>query len=93
MLFFVHCVDKPDHLALRQANRPAHVEFLKAHADKVVIAGPTLTEDGQGMTGSVFIVDFPDRAAVAAHFAQDPYSKAGLFEATIIRPFRKVLPA
>ncbi len=92
MLFFVHCVDKPSHHEVRQANRPAHVEYLKANLDKIVIAGPTLTEDSQDMTGSVFIIDLPDRAAVEAHFAADPYTKAGLFEAVVIRPFRQVAP-
>ncbi|HIJ38890.1 MAG TPA: YciI family protein [Rhodospirillaceae bacterium] len=92
MLYFVHCIDKPDSQALRLANRAAHLEYAKANIDKIIIAGPTLTEDGQGMTGSVFIVDFPDRAAVETHFASDPYVKAGLFEALIIRPYRKALP-
>lgn len=92
MLFFVHCVDKPNHQEVRLANRAQHLEFLKNHLDKIVIAGPTLTEDGQGMTGSMVVVDFPDRAAVEAAFAQDPYAKAGLFESVTIRPYKKVLP-
>lgn len=92
MLFFVHCIDKPNHQDVRLANRAAHLDYLKANLDKVVIGGPTLTEDGQGMTGTVFIIDLPDRAAAEAHFANDPYARAGLFEAVIIRPFRKVAP-
>lgn len=92
MLFFVHCTDKPNSLDIRLANRAAHLEFSKAALDKIVIGGPTLTEDGQGMTGSVFVVDFPDRAAVEAHFANDPYAKAGLFESVVIRPYKKVFP-
>lgn len=92
MLFFVHCTDKPGRQDVRLANRPAHLEFLRGHLDKIVIAGPTLTEDGEGFTGSVLIVDFPDRAAVEEHFANDPYAKAGLFESVVIRPYKKVLP-
>ena len=92
MLFFVHCTDKPGSQDVRLANRPAHLEFLRGHLDKIVIAGPTLTEDGEGFTGSVLIVDFPDRAAVEEHFANDPYAKAGLFESVVIRPYKKVLP-
>ncbi len=92
MLFFVHCIDKPGHQEVRLASRPAHLEYTKANVDKIVIAGPTQTEDRQGMTGSVFIVDFPDRSAVETFFANDPYTKAGLFEAVIIRPYKKVLP-
>jgi hypothetical protein len=92
MLYYVHCIDKPGRQDVRLANRAAHLDYSRTHIDHVVIGGPTLTEDGQGMTGSVFIVDFPDRAAVEAHFANDPYAKAGLFEAVIIRPYKKVLP-
>ena len=92
MLFFVHGIDKPDSLALRQANRAAHLDYHKPHLQQIMLAGPTLTEDGQGMTGSVFIVDCADRAAVETLFAGDPYVTAGLFEALLIRPFRKVLP-
>ena len=92
MLFFVHCTDKLGRQEVRLANRPAHLEFLRGHLDKIVIAGPTLTEDGEGFTGSVLIVDFPDRAAVEEHFANDPYAKAGLFESVVIRPYKKVLP-
>ena len=92
MLFFVQCIDKPGRQELRLANRAAHLEYARANLDKIVIGGPTKTEDRQGMTGSVFIVDFPDREAAEAFFAADPYTKAGLFEAVIIRPYKKVLP-
>jgi hypothetical protein len=92
MQFAVFCVDKPDHQHVRQANRPAHVEFLKAMMDQLVIAGPTLTEDGSGMTGSLIVAEFPDRASVEAHFATDPYAQAGLFQSVTIIPFKKVLP-
>ena len=92
MLFFVQGVDKPGAAAVRQANRGAHLDYHKPHLDKIVLAGPTLTEDGQGMTGSVFVIDQPDRAAVEALFAGDPYVSAGLFEYLVIRPFKKVLP-
>jgi uncharacterized protein YciI len=92
MHFFVRCVDKPNHQELRLANRPAHGDFLKANIDKVLIAGPTLTPDGQSMTGSVLVLDFPDRAALDVFLAQDPYAKAGLFEKVEVSVYKKVLP-
>ena len=92
MHFFVHCIDKPNHQDLRLANRPAHAEFLKANIDKVLIAGPTLTDDGQSMTGSMLALDFPDRAALDAFLAQDPYAKAGLFEKVVVSAYKKVFP-
>ena len=53
MAFIVHCTDKPGHQEVRLANRAAHLEHLKSVLDKVLMAGPTLTEDGQGMTSSL----------------------------------------
>jgi hypothetical protein len=92
MLFVVHCSDKPNRGEVRQANRPAHVEYLKANVAKLIIGGPLLSEDGQSMIGSLLILDLPDRAAAEAFCAQDPYAKAGLFESVIIRPYKKVFP-
>lgn len=93
MHFVINCTDKPAHLAVRVKNRPAHVEYLKAHADKVVAAGPTLAEDGEGMIGSVLIMQFDDLAQAEAWTAHDPYNKAGLFGSVTITPWKKVLPA
>ncbi|MBI5166065.1 MAG: YciI family protein [Magnetospirillum sp.] len=91
-MFVVHCQDKPGHQQVRLDNRSAHLDFLKANLDKVVMAGPVQTEDRQGMVGSVLVLDVPDRAALDALLAEDPYAKAGLFAAVTVLPYRKVLP-
>jgi len=56
------------------------------------MAGPTLTEDGEAMTGSLIVIDRDDLAAAEAWAAGDPYAKAGLFESVVIRPFKQVFP-
>jgi len=43
------------------------------------------------MIGSFFILDLPDRAAVEAFNAADPYTQAGLFGSVRIQPFRWLL--
>lgn len=92
MLYVISCVDKADHAHVRAANRPDHVEYLRSFSDQMFAAGPTLTEDGEGMNGSVIIVEF-ETAADAQKFADnDPYKKADLFESVSIRPWKKVLP-
>jgi len=93
MHFIISCVDKPGHGSVRTANRTAHLDYLNRHKDRILAAGPTLTEDGAGMTGSMLILEFADRAAVEAFAAGDPYAKAGLFESVTIRPWKKVIPA
>jgi uncharacterized protein YciI len=65
MHFVIYCLDKPDHMQVRMDNRPAHVEYLKAHTDKIVAAGPMLKDDGEGMNGSTLIMEFGDKAEAA----------------------------
>lgn len=91
MLFAVTCFDKPGHAAVRTDNRAAHLEFLKANAGAVKIAGPMLTDDGTGMVGSLLVIEADDRAALDAMMEADPYAKAGLFERVEIRPWRWVI--
>ena len=93
MLFHIRCIDKPGRSDLRAGTRAEHLEFMGNFMDQVIIAGPTLSDDGETMTGSVILIEVPDRAAAEAFCADDPYFQAGLFESVVIRRFRKVLPA
>jgi len=90
-LFAIYCTDKPNHGHVRQENRPAHLEYAKQAADRMLIGGPMLSADGQGMIGSLLVMDFPDEAAAYAWCANDPYAKAGLFESVLVRRFKGVL--
>jgi uncharacterized protein len=92
MLFVVYCVDRPGREQVRLENRSAHLAFLETYKANVAAAGPLQSDDGNSMTGSLLIMDFPDRAAVEAFAAGDPYAKAGLFESVVIRRWKKVLP-
>lgn len=87
MLFVIHAKDKPDSLELRQATRPAHLEFLAPF--DVQVGGPLLDADGQ-MCGSCVLLEVPDRAAAKAFIEGDPYGKAGLFESVELHEFMKV---
>ena len=92
MMFMVQCLDKPDSLAQRLAGRPAHLEHLKDSLDHIIAAGPLLADDGETMIGSGYVLEFPDKAAVEAFFAADPFVKGGLYESMTIRPYKKILP-
>ena len=93
MLFTILCIDKPDHERLRIDTRQAHLDYLGGFKDQVVMAGPSQTDDGEHMTGSLLIMDFADREAAEDFAANDPYNKAGLFETVVIRRWKKVIPA
>ena len=92
MLFILNCSDKVGATAIREANRAAHLEYLKTLGDRVILAGPMLSDDGAHMLGSILVIEFPDRSAAEAWSQGDPYAKAGLFDSVEIRAFRKVLP-
>ncbi len=88
-LYAITCTDKPDSAKLRTDTRPAHMDYLKTQNDKLVLGGATLTDDGETMTGSHFLVNVPDRAAAEQFNANDPFTKAGLFGQITINRVRK----
>ncbi len=89
MLFFIHHQDRKGALGIRQATREAHLAYVNEF--KLLAAGPTLDEEDGQMDGSMIIVDVPDRAALDAFIANDPYTQANLFEKTTVKEWKKVI--
>ena len=92
MLFVVYWRDQEDSQSIRLDNREAHLAYVDASDLEMVVAGPLLTPEGDGMIGSMLVVDADDRAQVDAFAASDPYRLAGLFDSVEIHPFRQVFP-
>ena len=92
MLFAFYGLDKANSESLRLEHRPAHVAFLETLGETLVAAGPLLSDDGTAMVGSLLILEAPDRAAVDAILAADPYAHAGLFRSVAVHPWRRVFP-
>jgi uncharacterized protein YciI len=90
MAFMIYCLDKPNHLETRMANRPAHVEHLIAHESHLITGGPLL--DGDKMIGSLLVVDFATKGEVDSFLAADPYTKAGLFQSVTVTSYKNVFP-
>lgn len=91
-LFIITCIDKPNSLPVRLANRQAHLDYAKDWCDRMLVGGPLLSDDGETMQGSMLILDVADRAEVDRFIAGDPYGLAGLFESVSVRRYKKVLP-
>lgn len=89
-LFVLHCLDKPQSLPLRMANREAHLAYVGGRKAEVKLAGPMLSDDGD-MAGSLLIIEVADKAAAEAFSAGDPYTKAGLWDQVSIRPLKATL--
>lgn len=89
MLFTIYCTDKPASLELRIATRSAHLAYLETYQSRIMHAGPLLDVDNRPC-GSLLIIDVADRAEAEGFAATDPFARAGLFESTVIRPYRVV---
>ena len=89
-MFVLHCLDKPGALDLRMATREAHLAYVRPQMNLLKLGGPLLDEKGD-MAGSLMIVEVADRAAAEAFSANDPYTKAGLWQKVEITPFRITL--
>ena len=91
MLYILYNEDRPDEhaAAIRAATREAHLAYLERHRDKVVLGGGLLAEDGDRRLGSVFIINVPNRKAAEAFSAEEPFRKAGLFQAVKITRMRR----
>jgi uncharacterized protein YciI len=86
-LFVITCVDRPGGLVRRMATREAHFAYARSLPGVVRLGGPFLSETGE-MIGSLMIIEAPDLAAAMRFNADDPYTRAGLFERVDVRPWR-----
>ena len=87
-LYLVNARDKADSLSLRMATREDHLAWAASFADRIAMAGPVFSEDGQTMAGSTFVIQFDSLDEAKAWARQDPYAKAGLFDRVEIIPFK-----
>jgi len=97
MLYLILGHDKRDALPIRQATRPAHLDYVRVlhEQGRLVIVGPrpkidTLAPTEAGYFGSLIIAEFASLQAAQAWAAQDPYAKAGVFERVDVQPFIQV---
>ena len=89
-LFLLYCVDKPNSLDVRMGAREAHLAYARERMATIKLGGPILDETGD-MAGSVMILEVADEAVARAFNAEDPYTKAGLWQSVDVRPFRVTL--
>ena len=89
MPYAIQTQDKLDHGHLRAELRDAHLAYLDANLDKLLAAGALIDDDGTGGHGGVLIVDTDERATAEAFIAEDPFTKAGLFESVTVTRWRK----
>ena len=89
MPYAILTTDKPDHLRVRNENRPVHLEYLAANQHRLLAAGALIEDDGSGGQGGLTIIDTDDRSEAEAFIAGDPFTRASLFENVTVNRWRK----
>ena len=81
-------LDGPDGKAKRAANRDAHIAYLEAHGDMIMVRGPLLNDAGTEPVGSVWLLDLPDLDAGRALLEGDPLYRSGVYRDKMFRRWR-----
>jgi len=90
MAYVIQTRDKPDRAHVRGEVRAEHLEYLDANKHRLLAGGAVINDDGSGGHGGVIIVDTDDREEAEKFVADDPFTKAGLFESVTVSRWRKV---
>jgi uncharacterized protein YciI len=89
--FMVLAWDKTDDdgVARRDAARPAHAASITAlHEAGSVPLGAGIYDDEGVVRGSLIVMDLPDRAAVDAYLASEPFQTAGVWGTVEVHALR-----
>jgi uncharacterized protein len=72
---------RPGMSATREALVEQHRRYFadRGYDEHFIERGPLLSDDGTEWVGSAMLIELPDRAAVAAMLADEPYVQAGLY--------------
>lgn len=89
MHFIVHCLDHDNALQRRLVNYKAHKEYLANAKVQSIIWGPLLSEDGETMIGSCFMVEAENKEDVIQFNRNDPFAVAGVWRQVNIHGFLK----
>lgn len=85
--FVLICRDKGGALPLRLSTRAAHLDYIRATAPAVRVAGPLKDPQSDQMIGSLIILETANLEAAREWSAGDPYVLAGLFASVEIFPW------
>ena len=86
MPFYVHAQDRPGAGTELLDLAEAHWSYMDRFADRLILRGPTLSDDGTEHTGSVHVVSLANRASAERFATEEPYWQAGLYrQVTVVR--------
>ncbi|RZF88165.1 hypothetical protein CWC26_16200 [Pseudoalteromonas sp. S4488] len=93
----IYSTDVENSLEARKSARPAHLARLQELDDqnRLFTAGPLPAIDSEdpaeaGFTGSLVVAEFESLEAAREWAANDPYIAAGVYDNSVVKPFKKV---
>ena len=89
MAYIIQTRDKADFGHVRAEWRAEHIKYLDNSRHKLLAAGALIDDDGSGGHGGAIILDTDDREEAEDFIANDPFSRAGLFESVSVTRWRK----
>lgn len=99
MLYMIYSRDVANSLENRLKARPAHLERLQQLDDegRLFMAGPLPAIDSEdpgeaGFTGSLVVAEFDSLNDARQWAAQDPYIEHGVYDNSVVKPFKRVFP-
>lgn len=97
MLYMIYSTDVENSLEARKSARPAHLARLQEldEQNRLFTAGPLPAIDSEdpadaGFTGSLVVAEFDSLEAAREWAANDPYIAAGVYDNSVVKPFKKV---
>lgn len=73
MRFVVIFEDTPAMAAVRRAHEPAHIAFLRQHADEILIGGGLRDVSGGPYAGGLWVFEVASRERAVELIEADPY--------------------
>ncbi|MFE3516251.1 YciI family protein [Streptomyces sp. NPDC059166] len=91
MEFLCYHRDRPNSLPLREKLQEEHWSYMDRYAEGMIARGPTFSEDGETVTGSLHILGLPDPAAARAFAFDEPNHQAGVYRDVMLRRWHNAL--
>lgn len=89
MLYVIHALDKPASGKIRDANRAAHLEYVKSQNVKLLLAGPLLPTITKHRSERCWSLMLLPRNSADDYAHNDPYAKASLFKEVHVTAWKK----
>jgi hypothetical protein len=89
MMFAMVALDRPYAVPKRMEMRPEHLKHLDALGEQLILAGPFLNDNNEGV-GTILVIEAENIEEAREMFNRDPYIKGNLFDQITIKPWALV---